>query len=443
MSDHQIVSIAATIRNLICGIDIRARQIKASAFRSELPVRDGYAYATCGALIEHSSGRLWFELPGGDVCMFDLTRNGLPFSRSESRMLNGFPDAVTGVLIGEGRKLARGASRLASHYAFEHLMVAMFLRGKTSKKTMWVPAFIVSLLQDLAFQRYEGKPCTSGVVFASQPEAYITDLRKRSEFEFEAFQSPLVMGQDFYSKPASFRYVDGRNAFYLVDNWLKVYGIVRLTSPGCYTREARVMHEHLTPLTETSAARTWVCFVGDHDDVNLVKVGRFHARWLKSHWHLVEQEHLADLLLERGLARELVKDVVTAIFSVSDLRRGTTVLVPDDEKRPPISGRIDDSTHGDSLLTLIQGSTVSGLAKKGALTGVLTSDGLTTVSSDGRILGCGEIINLTEANAVKMSGGGRTQAARAASRYGIAIKVSEDGPITVYRNEQELLRYTY
>lgn len=68
--------------------------------------------------------------------------------------------------------------------------------------------------------------------------------------------------------------------------------------------------------------------------------------------------------------------------------------------------------------------------------GLLSSDGLTTISRNGEILGCGEIISISGDGG--LAGGGRTQAALRASKYGLAIKVSEDGPISFYRRGELL-----
>jgi hypothetical protein len=56
-----------------------------------------------------------------------------------------------------------------------------------------------------------------------------------------------------------------------------------------------------------------------------------------------------------------------------------------------------------------------------------------------RLIGSGEIIGL-QAGELSSVGGGRTQAAKATSQFGLVIKVSEDGPISVYSKGTKVLR---
>jgi DNA integrity scanning protein DisA with diadenylate cyclase activity len=127
------------------------------------------------------------------------------------------------------------------------------------------------------------------------------------------------------------------------------------------------------------------------------------------------------------------------LLAISDMRRGTLILIPDDEERlPPTAGHIDNSKIGRTLYQLLQGQLISTLRTRQAAVGMLTSDGLTTIARSGCVLNCGEIVHMGEVDdTLRQAGGGRTQAAIAASRYGLVIKISEDGPISFYKDGRE------
>jgi hypothetical protein len=128
-----------------------------------------------------------------------------------------------------------------------------------------------------------------------------------------------------------------------------------------------------------------------------------------------------------------VRYLVAALLSISSLRLGTLVLIPSDENnRPDSAGRIDDSQLAVELQSATVGRRFSELLSAGSAIGVLTSDGLTTVSRAGVVIGSGEIIGI-RADELSGIGGGRTQAAKAASQFGLVIKVSEDGPAGALR----------
>jgi hypothetical protein len=60
---------------------------------------------------------------------------------------------------------------------------------------------------------------------------------------------------------------------------------------------------------------------------------------------------------------------------------------------------------------------------------MLSMDGATILDREGNILTAGTIIEVGGGS----PGGGRTAAAMALARYGTGIKVSQDGPVDIYR----------
>jgi hypothetical protein len=87
---------------------------------------------------------------------------------------------------------------------------------------------------------------------------------------------------------------------------------------------------------------------------------------------------------------------------------------------------------------------MSALRRERSAIGMLTSDGMTTLGKSGHILGCGEIVRIERVSEDQQrAGGGRTQAAMTASRYGLVIKISEDGPISFFRDGREQIRIVF
>jgi hypothetical protein len=56
---------------------------------------------------------------------------------------------------------------------------------------------------------------------------------------------------------------------------------------------------------------------------------------------------------------------------------------------------------------------------------------------NGRILAAGAIIDVPSGS---VGGGGRTAAARRLSTIGLGVKVSQDGTITGFRNDEQILK---
>lgn len=66
-------------------------------------------------------------------------------------------------------------------------------------------------------------------------------------------------------------------------------------------------------------------------------------------------------------------------------------------------------------------------------------DGALVVSDQGQLLGFGVILRPPGNNKTRADVGARSHAARLASPYGLAIKISEDGPITVYHKGRKII----
>lgn len=379
---------------------------------------------------------LWVEIPRMGAYNFLVSRPDFPFSKVERRFLGSVPRALGGLLMMPSDKAALLSQRVVSEIGLEHIWVAQVLRWEKSA-TFWTPLFILRLLMDLTFRRYEGAAATSGVVFTSRPLLYAKRLSGRS-FALEQFDTPVKLNTGFFDTPAAFRYVDGRNSFYLVDNRRIIHGVLRCETPQKHSILDRCSHRHVRELVNKMPGRPWAAFVGLHNDLNVVVRHNGLLKWQENHWHLRDDGLLRSILIDHGCSEEVSSDLATSIYTLSELRMGSVILIPDSEDAcPKVVGMIDDSVVGKELRSRFAAVRIREAIDGHFAIGILSSDGLTKVAKDGRILGCGEIVALDASQ--KLEGGGRSQAAKGASAFGLAVKVSEDGPITLFRAGRLLL----
>ncbi len=121
---------------------------------------------------------------------------------------------------------------------------------------------------------------------------------------------------------------------------------------------------------------------------------------------------------------------------------GTVILIPDDLKNlPRVAGHIDSSRLAVALIAAFSGRTLPELVADNSIIGLFGSDGLTVIGKNGVVISSGMIIDLQAEQPNEALGGGRTQAALAASRHGTVIKVSQDGPVSLFGGGRELLKY--
>jgi hypothetical protein len=434
-----IEGILFTIRELIPSVTIHCQTVASvEDLRKQGFSKKGIT-GNAGLHYGDNEVSIWFDLSRGAICLLRVSREHISLTKGEADILGRLPDALSGLLVSSGSRSLELAQRIAARLSVATILVARYLRGGKAT-TYWTPVLVLGELQQLTFRRYEGHPCTTGFVYTSKPNLYFASL-PIEEYSFIPFTKPVTLRANQLDTPASFRYVDGRNSFYLIDNWQKLHGIFVASDPKRFGMVDRCSLMHVLPLVKTMPGRVWAAVIGQNNDVNVVASGGIHLRWDGNYWHMRDISILTSILATQGCSQDLSNAIAMVCHTLSDIRSGTVLLIPDDVVNLPDSvGSIDSSDLGKALLSAFQNQSFVDLTSSNSILGVLTSDGLTTISKDGSILSCGDIIDISNATHTKPAGGGRTHAAVSASAYGVAIKVSEDGPITVFKHGEQLIR---
>lgn len=323
---HQLVeAVRVAVSHLIPGAATRCVIRDASAVTWKDGFRRRGAAGQAGGTYSADRFKLRFTLSPTRVCIIEVYRDSMPLTKTEMRVLGRLPDTLAGLLISPSTRGLELAQKICARLSLEHLLLAKFLRdGRAS--TYWTPAHVLLQLQELTFRRYEGKPCTSGFVYMSQPGQYIPRVAE-STYELVAFPRLVRLTGHHFQKPASFRYVDGRNSFYLIDNLQRVHGLLTAKAPERYDIVDRCSHEHIAPLVERMPGRVWAAYVGMNDDVNVHLSGGIHFRWIRNHWHLIDKSILSSILHDHGCDRTLLEALCRSIYALSELRLGAVLLL--------------------------------------------------------------------------------------------------------------------
>jgi hypothetical protein len=433
--DIRITALEQTLRRLIAGVSVEITREPRGQASARI-----YSVSRHGITFELISGKPEFvfllALQGAGRWRFRISRETPAFSKIEERLFGRLPKTLITAFGGTDGRDRGQMSQLGALLALDHLLVGQVLRRDVTGG-YWTHLVILQSLIDLTFSRYEGNRATSGVVYSSQPELFLSDIDPK-ECTFGPFSPPHHFDQQFFASPASYRYVDGRNAFYLIDNRLQVQGVLRITRPDKYSLIDRCSGLHVQPLVRRMPGRAWCGFIGLNDDVQIRTAQGLALSWRANHWQVRDEGILAGLFAEAGLPSDIAEAVARTIQSMSELRKGALILVPDDDTRlPAMVGQIDTTALASLLNAQIEQANFLEMFKANTTIQVLSSDGITVISRSGRLLACGRIIDLVGVTGT--AGGGRTQAATAASRFGLAVKISADGPISAFRNGVNIL----
>ncbi|WP_026477662.1 hypothetical protein [Alkaliphilus transvaalensis] len=437
MKEHRIQKINSKLKNLFPSGDVSwlylGSKDYAGAYYKKVDFDGGHIYLVSGkpryqVKVYLSSTGLW-EL----TILLKL----LEFSSSEKRILAVLQETLASSLSESNNELTRLSSRIGSFYAFEIVLISRILK-KTMINRFWTITEITENLKNLTYKRYEGSPATSGFIYTSQPEKYIKAL-DLSKVEYEEFADEVIMSDEYFSSPASYRYVDGRNSFYLVNNYGNVIGVIRNKKASMFSIVDRCSEKMYSHFVDKMPGRTWIGYVGLNDDINIVVDKHSSFKWSDNNWYVRDRSIIKKYLVGYGCDDGFADNLVDIIYTLSELRHGTVICIPIEKSTPPVIGKIDTSIIGGMLRDKFASRKFSELLESNQAIGLLASDGLTTISQLGTIISCGDIIDITAATKGKVTGGGRSQAACAASYYGLSIKVSEDGPISLFLNGDKII----
>ena len=360
-----------------------------------------------------------------------VKRTRIDFSHNELKILKSIPELIDQLMDTNSTVFYTYILKFCNRISFSDLISAYFLAAG-SPDNLWPIINVLLILQELTDQKYEEQTCTSGFVFSLEPDIFIKSLTK-TPYQFYPFTTKPKLDFSYFSSPATYRYVDGRNSYYLVDRELNIHGVLRLTNPSSFTLVHRIGNRHLQSLIRDSGQKTLIAFSGIKEDIFVIFNLEQQLKWYKNNW-IFRDRSLINTILKQFRFKAVLNEVfINTLFALSELNSGSIILIPENEKNlPRVIGKIDNSQVGELLRKSIQCTNIYELSLNNSLIGILASDGLTTISKNGLIISCGDIIDINYVKEKKLQGGGRSISSITASYYGLAIKVSQDGDISFF-----------
>jgi hypothetical protein len=170
-------------------------------------------------------------------------------------------------------------------------------------------------------------------------------------------------------------------------------------------------------------------------------------------WHLLDLHAKYEMWASSIGNRALAERLFQTALDLADAREGALFVVlrdpaaslpllvaPGDQlDAPRLPGNVETPTRAQ-LLQMLQGRSATGI-DPAVLSGLARTDGATVLDPSGRLLAVGAILlhsEPVEPHSSLAVEGARTTAAMAAGRYGAVLKVSEDGVMTFYDQQEKI-----
>jgi len=374
--------------------------------------------------------------------LFRAYREALAFTETEQAFINELLAAFEGLSGGFSAQGYAAHFRTALLTSLTDIAVARYLRGDR-KGVFWPIQSLLQLLKNLSYQRYEGTPATTGfLVCRTQLDDFLASLNKSQYEWFDLGKERQRISGNFFRNPLSYRFVDGQRALFVCDIRTNVKGTIQTRSPRPRTSIEQLAHRDTLSLLDEAGDGAFAIYVNEASEVEVVLDNDRLLIWRKGSWAIYDPEIFKEFLAGH-LEKRSIGYLVWAVYALSKARHGTVVLVANDEtdldqlRKGSVGGR--DSVSR-ALVEHVRGNKIGTLKRSGELIRILSSDGLTVINRQGELLDTGVIIDTSQVSDL-VTGGGRTTAATAASFFGQVVKVSEDGPVELYRNGQRIYQF--
>ncbi|MBT1071881.1 hypothetical protein [Pelotalea chapellei] len=372
---------------------------------------------------------------------FTARRDFLPFTRTEESFCRELLTAFSAMYSGFRQEGYAAHFRTALLASIMDITVARSLRGD-HRKAFWPIQQVIQLLKNLSYQRYEGKPATTGLIVHRTTVQALQNLLKERQHMLTPLQPHEELSPTFFDNPLTYRFIDGVNLFFVANIQMQVSGVIR-TSSRLHTDVERLTQREIFSLVRRSGRGAFAITVNEASEIEiLVSPARLLVR-RKGLWAIFDPDIMRSYLAD-SLDEESIDELLWTVYALSKIRHGTVILIYDGKPRQ-LANLKKGSVGGDDpigrlLIGQAKGRTISELKRAGTLLRILSSDGMTVFSRTGKLLEIGFIIDTSHAHEV-VTGGGRTTAASAASFFGKVIKVSQDGPVDLYQDGRLIYRF--
>lgn len=378
----------------------------------------------------------------GKPHLFTARRSALPFTRSEDAFCRELLTAFAAMYTGFRQEGYAAHFRTALLASLMDITVARWLRGD-HRKGFWPIQQLVQLLKSLSYQRYEGKPATTGFIVYRTTLKGLKTVAGERHHVLDLLKPHEEISTTFFDNPLTYRFIDGANLFFVANIQMQVTGVLRTSPLAVPTDIERLTQREMFSLVRRAGRGAFAITVNEASEIEVLTSPAKLLVRRKGSWAIFDPDIFRSFLAD-SIDGESIDELLWTVYALSKIRHGTVILIYNGGRRQLASlkkGSVGgDDPVGRLLISRVKGRKITDLKQAGALLRILSSDGMTVFSRSGKLQETGFIIDTSHAREVVI-GGGRTTAASAASFFGKVIKVSQDGPIELYQEGRRIYRF--
>ena len=322
--------------------------------------------------------------------------------------------------------------------------IARFLPFQSHPASDWIHTMEASTTLT-----YEGTHSHHSIIFCKNYPRTVQSLGSRVvEFHDSLSISDALLGEKWVRAV-----VDSRRVALIATKrgGGSVRGLVSFSAlPRDLPTHAYAPHESLIYLQAFLTTGDMALVAAPSGDILIILGNGIVFQRTQGRWHYLNYL-IAHNALRSKLSHRVAIAVLRAALDLSFERAGALLCIPD--RRDYLPALVSDHASADRanriLRESLRGLNITKWKERQVITAAATTDGSTIMSRQGRLLDIAcmvakpspdRLLRVTGSREGRTFPGARSTAAWNASIYGVALKISEDGPITIYYHGKEIHR---
>jgi hypothetical protein len=380
------------------------------------------------------------ELEWMGTC-YDFARTGRPFTEDQIRLIG----AIGAVLSARYRSIFYAVSAATPHlfaglaedrYVSAFLDHSPYLDEEGLPAPRNVVADAIEVLRESSLLTYENRRISTGVVLVGAGEDPYNRVREMPR-DAMAYTASLVAIKSFH------RLCDGLNTVFLVNRegvLVDLVDIEQFSKPCGETQLAAPSPARYRAHCLATLFGGHICLVlTPNGEIKVFAGGVQVFHFMEGRWHLTDMKEKYYEFKTAVGDRKLAERLFAVSLNLAEGRRGGLFVLVDrpesvhDLVAPQdlLENGLAEASNKAQVHYLLRKKHVLDL-EMSVLQSIARVDGGIVMDRVGRLLAFGAILRNTGASLAAQDGG-RTTAAVHASRFGLAVKISEDGMVSFYR----------
>ena len=294
--------------------------------------------------------------------------------------------------------------------------------------------------------RYEGNPMQHAVLFFRNPVPIMLKYRK----SLVRFRGKISLQQALLGEKWIRSVVDGKRVA-LVGSKSDGGGIIGLLSVSAIPDAPKVgtivPHEPLRILQSALGSADLALVASPSGDLYVLLGSGELFQKSQGRWRYINYANL-HAQLEKVVNREIALAALQAAIDISFDGKGALLCLLDKQSEIPalVSDHYKNGRANSILRACLAGLRLTDTQQSALIKAAAATDGATVLTKGGRVLDVACMVQTPAAEVLKRNGfdaaktfpGARSTAAWNASMYGTVIKVSSDGPISIWQYGKEI-----